>query len=421
MKVAIIGSLPSDHGGSGSGGVAVHTAQIAKHLAQSNVEAAVLAHNVDPSHVSSPAHPGEFRIDAVPPLSRRRWLAGAPAVLLSHIAGSVRKGANVSLHKQASTIMLAARYRQYLNSLRPDLVHIHGVGLGPLALRRALTGRANPMVATVHSLRGHLPDSDFFDEGVPSLRCPDILIAVSEHLRSEAIGYGVAPSKIHVIPNGVDTSYFRPLSKEESREALHIPVDSKNVLFVGHLIHRKGVDFLIRAFSEVCRLEADARLYIVGGPVASTDAGWYQDTLSLPGRLGIVDRVTFVGPVESHKEPALRLWYNACDVLVLPSRAEGMGMVLLEAMACAKPVIGTGVGGICNVISEGENGFLVDPDDPSGLAGAISRILDDAALARRLGEHGLRQVRATYSWEGVADRTSELYRSALSERLSARE
>ena len=348
-------------------------------------------------------------------------MAGAPAVLFSYIAGSVRKGAKISLHKQASKIMLAARFRQYVDSLGPDLVHIHGVGLGPLALRRALTGRVTPMIATVHSLRGHLPDSDFFDEGVPSLRCPDILIAVSEHLRSEAIGYGVAASKIHVIPNGVDTSYFRPLSKEESRDALHIPVDSKNVLFVGHLIHRKGVDLLIRAFSEVYRLEADARLYIVGGPVASTDAGWYQDTLSLPGRLGILDRVTFVGPVESHKEPALNLWYNACDVLVLPSRAEGMGMVLMEAMACGKPVIGTGVGGIPNVVTEGENGFLVDPDDPSGLAGAIAQILDDTALARRLGEHGMRQVKASYSWERIADTTTELYRSALSECPSARE
>jgi glycosyltransferase involved in cell wall biosynthesis len=132
-------------------------------------------------------------------------------------------------------------------------------------------------------------------------------------------------------------------------------------------------------------------------------------------RLGLSESVDFLGAVAPGD---LAPHYRAADVVVLPSRREGLGLVLVEALFCRRPVIGTRVGGIPDVVADGETGLLVPPDDPLVLAEAIARLLNDPALAARLAAAGYAHVRQHFSGHVVAQRMADVYRQALTGRHS---
>jgi glycosyltransferase involved in cell wall biosynthesis len=124
------------------------------------------------------------------------------------------------------------------------------------------------------------------------------------------------------------------------------------------------------------------------------------------------EAVTFAGSVPNSE---LADYHAACNLLVLPSRRESFGIAALEAMACARPVIGARVGGIREIIDDRETGLLVDREDPQQLAASILRILGDDALARRLGSKARRKVEADFDWASVGRRTAALYREVLAD------
>jgi glycosyltransferase involved in cell wall biosynthesis len=149
-------------------------------------------------------------------------------------------------------------------------------------------------------------------------------------------------------------------------------------------------------------------LLIVGGGELKTE---YQNVAD---RLGILDHVKFAGDVANEELPK---YYAASDILVLPSkdRSEGFGLVLLEANAVGKPVIGTRVGGIPSVIRDGYNGLLVPPNRPEELAHAIKRVLTDDEMRNQMGKNG-RAFAEQHDWAIVAEQTENLYRRALAMR-----
>jgi len=218
-------------------------------------------------------------------------------------------------------------------------------------------------------------------------------------------------NRVVVIPNGVDTQRFNPdIPGREIRSKLGVD-RGKIVLFVGALTqwHRyKCLDILMNALALLKKDAVRPHLLIVGGGELKTE---YQN---LADRLGILDHVKFAGDVANEELPE---YYAASDVLVLPSKdkSEGFGLVLLEANAVGKPVIGTAVGGIPSVIRDGYNGFLVPPNRPEELAHAIKRVLTDDRMRSQMGKNG-RAFAEQHDWSIVAEQTENLYRRALTMR-----
>lgn len=176
--------------------------------------------------------------------------------------------------------------------------------------------------------------------------------------------YGADPSRLAVVPCGVDPEVFRPVDRKEARAALGLG-DGPTVVYVGRIVPRKGVDTLVEAFALLPRL-LGARLVIVGGePEASPEA---MRLSTLARKLGVAGRVLFAG---SRPQGDLHHYYGAADAAVSVPHYEPFGMTPLEAMACATPVVGSRVGGIKTSVADGETGYLVPPKDPEALAGRL--------------------------------------------------
>jgi len=221
----------------------------------------------------------------------------------------------------------------------------------------------------------------------------DGAIFVSAFARDQARERGYATRTSRVIPNGVDTASFSPLAEE--------PPLPPVFLFAGRMDHQKGVDVLLEAFR---RLPPGPRLRLAGtGPQE-------DEYRRLAASLGIDGAVRFLGPVPRPKLPSL-----LCEshVYVLPSRYENLPLGILEAMACARPVVAARVGGVAEMIDDGAEGLLVPPDDPHTLALAMRRLLADAALRKRMGEAGRARVLARFTWDAVAAETEALYGELL--------
>jgi glycosyltransferase involved in cell wall biosynthesis len=418
----MFGSVPVDFGGYGRGGVAIHTGKIAEALTAAGEKVTVLAPDVptrvDRQNENLPRIARTAPFDTIGYSQPRKTEAIRLLLRGRQIGPSRELPRAVSLGWKESMWLrpISYRYFQLIQPLYPDIVHVHGGGLTALAVQRAAARSRSALVLTVHSLRGHGPDDVFFRRVVPSLFVADAVITVSRHLKTEASSYGVDAARIHVIPNGVDRSYFAPVSRESARRSLALKQDPPVVLLVGHLIERKGADIAIRSMRSVVAQCPSAKLYLIGGPQDYTDPDWLERVRRLPRELGIEENVVFVGDIPGHADGLLNLWYNAADVVVLPSRAEGMGMVLTEAMACGTPVIGSRVGGIPDVIAEGSTGLLVPPENPDALGVALLEILTNRALAARLSEASTRYVANEHDWNAIARRTQAVYAEALSRR-----
>ena len=200
-----------------------------------------------------------------------------------------------------------------------------------------------------------------------------LVVAVSSALEGYLRESGTLPASVPsaVVNMGFDSDVFRP--DPQARERLGIPADERVVLFVGNLTQGKGVDVLLEAFIRLLERDSADRLVFIGA--GSSDFMSPAVTAAHFGRAGrtdSADRVSFPGAVD---QAALGSWMSAADVLALPSRNEGLGLVLLEAMACGTPCVGTRVGGIPEILAVPACGRIVPPEDPEALAAALEEIV----------------------------------------------
>jgi glycosyltransferase involved in cell wall biosynthesis len=239
---------------------------------------------------------------------------------------------------------------------------------------------------------------------------PDVVIACHDGQARDVaatVTRVASSARLVSVPNGIDIWRFAPPEPEATLPAWHPrrPV----VLIVGHLSEVKGYPTFLRAAARVLAMGDDCSFAALGGETACPGYGAVLE--QLVQTLGIAERVKFLG-WQSDVAATLRF----ADIVVMPSRAEGLPMALLEAMACARPVVATPVGGIPEAVTDGVTGLIVPTDDEQALAAAISRLLRDNRLAAALGERARSRVVSDFSLTGMVSGIEAIYASLLKSR-----
>ena len=211
---------------------------------------------------------------------------------------------------------------------------------------------------------------------------------------------------VSIVPNGVDLDRFRPdLEISEIVERFGFE-ERRIVFFAGRLVPYKGLEHLLKAFSALCKMRNDLTLMLLGtGPLI----GSLKRQVHV---MGLDDKVIFLGLVS---EKDLPLFYAASDVVVVPSRSrsEGFCISALQGMACGRPVVATRVGGVPFLVEDGETGIIVEPKNWKQLFTALSKILEDTALASRMGRAGRQRAERFFSWSRIAKMIEKIYEEIL--------
>lgn len=302
-----------------------------------------------------------------------------------------------------------------------DVIHAHYwlSGLSGHAIKHRLD---IPLVSTFHTLgkvKTQLgdpePEARVVAEG-QIIGCSDAVAANSTAEVAELTSlYDADPSRIDIVPPGVDHAFFSPGDTSGARSALarHIAASGVGVpdrlaerpvlLFVGRIQPLKGLDVAVRALAAVER--DDAVLVAVGGISGPGADEHLAEVKALADELGVAERIVFV-PAQPHH--LLSSFYRAADVVYVPSRSESFGLVALESAACGTPVVATAVGGLATLVDHGTSGFLVPDRDPAAFAAHTDEILASPQLADALGAGAVAVARG-YTWSATAARLRRVY------------
>jgi len=222
------------------------------------------------------------------------------------------------------------------------------------------------------------------------------ITTVSRTVALELREYGLDPSKITVVKNGVDSQSFFPLKQKES--------DEKYVLYTGVLRARKGLFDLVQCASHVCKTRPNSKFIICG-------KGPFRKRIEMTvKKMGLEKQIIFLGYVS--RDDLIDIYQNAA-VQVVPSHYEGMPNVLLEGMSCGLPVVATNIGGNNEVIVSGMNGFLVPTKAPQIMAETILKLLNDGKLRKEIGEEARKTIEKYYTWDKIAANILEDYKKLL--------
>ena len=232
-----------------------------------------------------------------------------------------------------------------------------------------------------------------------------VIIAVSNYSKQRIIeDYSIEEDKIRVVPNGIDPEIFRVAEDSTAIKRQFGLGDDPCVLFVGSLIPRKGLNFLVDAAQKILKQHAQTKFMIVGkGPLK-------DQIVNAINKRGFWKNFLFV---DSLKDETLAVAYRCADVFVLPSVQEGQGIVLLEAEASGKPVVAFSVGGVPEAVRDGETGLLVQFGDTEAFAKAVARLLSDEDLRRKMGAAARKFVVENFTWDICAQKMLQVYREAL--------
>ena len=399
MRICIVTFVVPAHG---IGGMQDHTRDLARGLVRAG-------HEVD---VITSRHPDGKRQEVV---DGARYLfvdaprhQNHPIWLRESYAEFVRLHAERPfdvLHSESSCAV--EHVRRGVHREIPVVVMYHGafLGLAKATLRRGL--RSRRPIPLLRAIRGvqWLATHEYLRHGNwYRFRACEGIVPSRQQLKDTCRSCLLKPSRVHVVPNGIDADVFRPRLPAEARAQLGLD-DGPLFVCVGRLALEKGIHHALSALALLDGEASSARLVVVG-------TGEERERLEgLARRLGIERRVIFAG-AQPHENVALYL--AAADAFLFPTeRDEAAPLVLPQAMACARPVVASRTGGITEVIGEsGENGMLVPPGDVPALTQAMRTLLSDAQLRRRLGEAARRRVLEEYTIERMTERTVAVYEIA---------
>ena len=336
---------------------------------------------------------------------------GHRAALVAHPGGELRARAAEGLEliplapRTEMDLTAAWRFARVIKRLAPDVIHAHdphGVAMASLALsfgagsarRGRASGRAPALVAS-RRVDFHLRGNSFSRW---KYRQVDCFIAASEAIRQMLAADGVPAERTVTIHEGIDVDRVAAAPPVNVHEAFWLPHDAPLVGNVAALVPHKGQRHLIEAAHLVVQEFPDARFVILG-------EGELREGL---------EHLVKTYHLEKHVLlPGFRADVFGCikgfDVFAMSSVTEGLGTSLLDAMACARPIVATRAGGIPEIVEDGVNGLLVQPRDHAAMAAAIVRMLKDAGLRRRMGDAGFARVRERFTVERMVAATAAQY------------
>jgi glycogen synthase len=332
--------------------------------------------------------------------------------------------------------MLAALSRDLAMVADPvnaDIVHAHTwyTHLAGLLTRLAY---GIPFVLTVHSLEplrpwkreqlgGGYDVSNWIER--TALESADAVVAVSRETREDVLRlFDVHPERVHVIHNGIDADFYRPDPRTDALEHHGIDPSVPYVLFVGRITRQKGIVHLVRA---IRHLAPGIGVVLCAGQPDTPEIG-VEVEVGVRAAQAARSNVVWIGEMVSREE--VRQLYSHAAVFCCPSVYEPFGIINLEAAACETPVVASAVGGIPEVVVDGETGLLVpvdlrvddpmSPVDPDrfelNLAGAINALMADEATREVMGRAARRRAVERFSWSTIAEATADLYRTLLLDR-----
>jgi len=316
------------------------------------------------------------------------------------------------------------------HTLEADVIHCHTwyTHLAGIFSRELLQ---SPLILTTHSLETHRPwkveqlgNGYFLSRWIEhhAYNSADGIIAVSEQMKTDVIeAYGVAPEKVTVIHNGIDPAFYEPTFDEDLLKEYGINPAIPFVLFVGRITRQKGISQLISAaqyFNTDCQV-----VLCAGAPDTEEIAKETEELIAdlKAKREGII-LISEMLPREK-----IKVLYSHARVFACPSLYEPFGIINLEALSCETPVVGSAVGGIPEIIVEGETGYLIplesisrtdfNPKNPEAFqkdfAAKVNQLLDDENLANQMGKAGRKRVLEKFSWESIAKTTYNYYSAVI--------
>ena len=317
--------------------------------------------------------------------------------------------------------LFALKVSSYLrrNRRNIDIIHLHltSIGLISIILNRGLRRK---MVYTCHLSQWALALNSLGTWGRIHLFLDSFLmsrvakvIALSDTAKESFINRGkVKAENIVVVNNGVDTDFFNPNIEVEGTIKMYGLKEKLTVLFVGRLAKIKGVEYLLKAADIVVNEFhfEDTMFVLVGSPeFHAVDKSVTRDEmLSFTQRHQLEKNIIFTGSLPLEE---VRKLYVACDIFILPTLGEGDPLVVIEAMASGKPIIGTKVGGIPQKVRDGWNGFLIDPANERQLAEKIRYLIDNPDEREKMGQNSRRYAEQEFDWSTVAERLLRVYES----------
>ena len=319
-----------------------------------------------------------------------------------------------------NTALFALKVSKYIKKADFDIIHVYGtlIGLILTYLNRKLRGK---MIYYCHSPIWFMPSLSRMDRLALAMdhylmRRVNKVIAETDSLKEKLVAMGkIDATKVAVIQIGVDTSDFNPdIDVRDVKEKYGLN-GRITILFNGRIVPYKGVEYLVKAANIVVNdFGYKDVLFLLVGPFAeyTTDKAEHADYIakifSFIRDSNLEGNVVLTGAVQYDD---LRKLFSACDIFVLPSLAETFGMVVSQAMASAKPVIGTNIAGIRDQVKEGWSGYLVEPANEHQLAERIKYLIDNPDERMRMGLNGRKSAEDEFDWCQVSSQTLQVYQS----------
>ncbi len=393
---------PLEQPGTGdAGGLNVYVAEVARQLAARGREVEIF------TRATSGAQPPAAEL--------------APGVTVRHVTAGPFEGLRKNdlpgqLCAFAAGVMRAGAAR---DEGHYDIIHSHYWLSGQVGWLAADRWRV-PLVHSMHTMARvknlHVAADDALEPSgreigeAQVVEAADRLVAnTADEARELVELYAADPARVRVVPPGVDLEVFRPGDQRAARATLGLPLDAKVLLFVGRIQPLKAPDVLLRAARELIARHPDwcgeLVVGVLGGP-SGTGLDRPRRLEELADELGITSTVRFVPPVD---RPTLAQWYQAADVVTVPSYSESFGLVAVEAQACGTPVVAADVGGLPFAV--GDAGLLVPTHETGDWADALESLLLDGERRAELSRRAVRHA-AGFGWDATTDRLLEVYAEA---------
>ncbi|MCH7818930.1 MAG: glycosyltransferase [Candidatus Marinimicrobia bacterium] len=304
-----------------------------------------------------------------------------------------------SFLSKAGYILWTRKIKQLVNKINPDILHAHwATSYGLLA---ALTGFHPFILSTwgsdiIISPREYWIMKKFVEY---SLKKTDLVTATSEMLASATEKFIYDGRSVHTIPFGVDVDLYFPATTSPRNESICIGL-------VKSFEEKYGVEYLIRAMKIVVDRGFNSNLVLVG------DGSQFDNLVNLGRSLGISNLIKFIGKVDNSKVAS---YLQTMDIFVVPSisSSETFGVAVIEASSCAIPVIASDIGGLSEVVVDGETGYLIPPRNEEAIAEKIIKLIEEPELRQNLGANGRKFVLDNYDWNLCAKKMEEVYESIL--------